>query len=254
MLVAQCPPPRRFVVSRPRPLAPFQLLLCGCKQEQPPVNPACLGCSLLSSFLHQTCFITPSAPRQTMVQFSILAATAFALLLSSTYALPTTSASPSPSSSSSSSSSTIITGQVPTVTNPQGLVDPHLFRRNLDQTFAKYRFTPVRGGGGGNATLTLAALNARMKTSPSSMRRVQKKRGEQDSPTRIELAIITREPAIGLVRAGSFFPLFCERASPRRLSTLLHTSQYTAPMSFGTPAQSRRASCGGGGAHYGRLC
>lgn len=139
-----------------------------------------------------------------MFQLSTIAT--LALFLSSSvapaYALPT--------ASSAASSSSTITGQVPTVANLQGLVDPHLFRRNLHQTFAKYQFAPVRGGGG-NATSTLTLKGTTTTTtSPQSsmMRRAlqKKKRGEeQDLPTRIASAVITREPAIGLVRADFFF-------------------------------------------------
>ncbi|TKA50430.1 hypothetical protein B0A53_06312 [Rhodotorula sp. CCFEE 5036] len=133
--------------------------------------------------------------------------TAFALFLcsspSSIHALPTSSAS----------TTTTIVGQVPTVTNLQGVVDPHLFRQNLHQTFARYRFAPL----GGNATSTMTLNGTTTNPQSSSMRRVpQKKRGEeQDLPTRIASAVITREPAIGL------------------------STQYTAEMSFGTPAQTR---------------
>lgn len=117
-----------------------------------------------------------------MLKLTIVAI--FALLLSSSpssiHALPTPSAS--------SSSSTIV-GQVPTVTNLQGIVDPQLFQENLLHTFAKYRFVPVAG----NATSTL--MNG---TGSLHSRRVYQKRG-QDLPTRIDLGVITREPAIGLV-------------------------------------------------------
>ncbi|TKA50434.1 hypothetical protein B0A53_06316 [Rhodotorula sp. CCFEE 5036] len=121
----------------------------------------------------------------------------FALLVSSSpssvHALPTPSAS---------SSSTIV-GQVPTVTNLQGIVDPQLFQENLHQTFAKYGFVPVVD----NATSTLT-MNG---TGSLHARRVYQKRGE-DLPSRIDLGVITTEPAIGL---------------------------YTANMGFGTPTQTR---------------
>ncbi|KWU42537.1 acid protease [Rhodotorula sp. JG-1b] len=129
-----------------------------------------------------------------MLKLTIVAI--FALLLSSSpssiHALPTPSAS---------SSSTVV-GQVPTVTNLQGIVDPQLFQENLLHTFAKYRFVPVVD----NATSTL--MNG---TGSLHSRRVYQKRG-QDLPTRIDLGVITREPAIGL---------------------------YTANMGFGTPTQTR---------------
>ena len=116
-----------------------------------------------------------------MLKLTIVAI--FALLLSSSpssiHALPTPSAS---------SSSTVV-GQVPTVTNLQGIVDPQLFQENLLHTFAKYRFVPVVD----NATSTL--MNG---TGSLHSRRVYQKRG-QDLPTRIDLGVITREPAIGLV-------------------------------------------------------
>lgn len=118
-----------------------------------------------------------------MLKFTIVAT--FALFLSSfpslIHALPTSSAS----------SSTIV-GQVPTVTNLQGVVDPQLFQENLHQTFAKYRFVPVADN---NATSTLTNGTDSLRS-----RRVYQKRGE-DLPTRIGLAVITEEPAIGLVRA-----------------------------------------------------
>ena len=163
----------------------------------------------LSLASHHFCFFN-STPRPPLLQspdvmLKLTIVATFALFLSSSpsliYALPT---------SPTSSSSTIV-GQVPTVANPEGLVDPHLFRRNLHQTFAKYQFAPVRrggGGGGGNATSTVTA-NGTTTSPQSAIRRLQKKRGEEqgDLPTRIELGVITREPAIGLVRAGLFFAL-----------------------------------------------
>ena len=156
-------------------------------------------CSFLLLPYHLS-FLPPDAPPllqspDVMLKLTIVAT--FALFLSTSpsliHALPT---------SPTSSSSTIV-GQVPTVANPEGLVDPHLFRRNLHQTFAKYQFAPVRGG---NATSTVTA-NGTATSPQSAIRRLQKKRGEEqgDLPTRIELGVITREPAIGLVRAGLFF-------------------------------------------------
>lgn len=77
---------------------------------------------------------------------------------------------------------TTVIGAIPNVTNADGTVNRGLFRRNLEQTFAKYDFKPVASSA------------------------VHKKRcttGCDSSASSVHLNLITEQPAAGLVRRGT---------------------------------------------------
>lgn len=100
---------------------------------------------------------------------------------------------------------TTITGVFPSVTNADGSVNPGLFRRNVAQTFAKYDFTPR----------AKSSLIERPQKRTKGGFGKKKKRCTAGCEASITLDMITQEPAVG---------------------------EYTADVSFGTPAQTLRAS------------
>lgn len=93
---------------------------------------------------------------------------------------------------------TTVIGAIPNVTNADGTVNRGLFRRNLEQTFAKYDFKPVASSA------------------------VHKKRcttGCDSSASSVHLNLITEQPAAGLVGLHVFFAEVCRLTS---ISSTVH--------------------------------
>ncbi|GAA5887248.1 hypothetical protein JCM3774_004753, partial [Rhodotorula dairenensis] len=112
----------------------------------------------------------------------------FASCASLADALPTGSPSPT------------IVGRTPTVVNEDGVADRDLLLANIQHTFAKYDFSPASDrtlDANANATST-ARFRAKRQGGDGAA-------GAALSPSRIELDVITREPAAGLYTASISF-------------------------------------------------